>query len=112
MAAQTYARTARQHWETFLPQATAALPNPEEHFRRLGERVESLVLARAEQLVAAEQPAPSTEQERRDVALWAHRTAEEEVMADEVFLTPEPDARDNELPTQSLPTTSPETPTA
>jgi len=116
VTAQSYARMAQQHWQTFLPEATSKLPDPETHFRRLGERVETLVLARAESLISSATPRPTTEQEKVDLALWAHRTAEEEVLADEVFLTPEPDARENELPTSSDPTqsapTSPETPTA
>jgi type IV secretory pathway VirJ component len=111
VTAQTYAQTARKHWTTFRPEATAQLADPETFFKDLGARVETLVQRRAEQLAAAEKPQPTTEQERRDLMLWAFRTAEAEVLEQEVFLPAEPDARENELPVDE-PTTPPaETPT-
>lgn len=114
MSAQQYARMAQTHWQTYLPEATAKLPDPEKFFQDLGRRVEGLVQARAEALIAAADPRPTTEQEKIDQGLMAYRTAEEEVLADEVFRAPEKDAMENELPmegdeeTETPPT--PETP--
>ena len=93
-----YETRARRHWETFLPKATAALEDPDEHFRQLGARVEGQVTDLARQLAERETTPGMTEEEKVDLMEWAYRTAEEVVMEDEVFLPPEKGARNNELP--------------
>jgi hypothetical protein len=104
VSASLYEARARRHWETFLPDATAKLDDPEEHFRALGARVEGLVTELAEQLATRETPKGATEQEKVATREWAYRTAEEVVLQDEVYLPAEPDAADNELPPMPMPT--------
>lgn len=104
MSASLYEARARRHWETFLPEATANLEDPEEHFRVLGVRVEGLVQDLAAQLAEREMPTSPTEDQKIETREWALRTAEEVVMADEVYLPPEKGAEDNELPPMTTPT--------
>src|SRR4051794_38763376 len=92
-----YSQTADRHWATYLPAARASLVDPEAFFRALGERAEYEVRRLTDEILAKE-GSESDELERGRIADRARRKAEEIVLAEVVFLAPEPGSEDNELP--------------
>jgi hypothetical protein len=92
-----YLPKIRRHWQTFLPKATAALPDPEKHFLDLSQRVEAMVNDATDDLLAKE-TLPADPQERAQLIDALRRRAEEVTLANEVYLPPEPGAENNELP--------------
>ena len=97
-----YARIAEQHWRTFRPRATAKMRNPSAFFQNLAARVEQRVNDLADDLLAKEPP--ETEYEDRVAQIErANRKAEEIVLAQEVYLPPEPGQANNELPREGTP---------
>lgn len=97
-----YGELAMSHWRRWRPQAFNALPNPDQFFTHLGEEVEQAIQE-------TELPTyPQTGDYLRSVGQIhaARKSAEETVLADLVFLPPEPETlEDPELDQPLLVTT-------
>lgn len=83
-----YGAMAQRHWETFLPSRVAAIPNPQEYFTKLGQRVAEEIDQLTDQLM--EQHPAASYLERVGQRTAARRAAEEKVLAEQVLLPPEP----------------------
>lgn len=92
-----YEQLARTYWETYLPEQTASLPDPTSFFASLSEQVSDEVDSEAQSILDSMPKAtdPSAKVGQR---LQAIRDAEHRVLADLVFLTPEPGTEDLEMP--------------
>lgn len=97
-----YPALIERHWRTFRPQATAGLSDPHQFFLDLGARAEQMVEELTTQLLDREPPETDF-LARQQQLLRAQRQAEEIVLANEVFLPPETDSLEAELPTGPLP---------
>ena len=96
-----YAQIVERHWRTFRPTAVAEMEDPQAFFQATGARVETQVREMTEDLLAKWPPEKGLLERQAQIG-QAQRQAEEVVMANEVFLPPEPDAMENELPTDGL----------
>lgn len=83
-----YGAIARDHWSRVAPSRYAALPNPEEFFETLGEQVWSQVDDLSLR-IAGTDPVGETYLEKVGRLTMAQRQAEEIVLADLVWITPE-----------------------
>ena len=83
-----YGLIAQDHWKTAAPNRYADLPNPEQYFEELGEQMLSQVDGLSVQL-AGPDPAGETYLEKVGRLTMAKRQAEEIVLADLVWITPE-----------------------
>jgi hypothetical protein len=83
-----YGLIARDHWIKVAPARYAALPNPEEYFEDLGEQVQGQV-DDLSQTIAGPDPAGEAYLEKVGRLTMAKRQAEEIVLADLVWVTPE-----------------------
>ncbi|TFB56349.1 hypothetical protein [Cryobacterium tagatosivorans] len=83
-----YGLLARDHWIKVAPSRYAALPNPGEYFEGLGEQVQSQV-DNLSQRIAGSDLAGETYLEKVGRLTMAKRQAEEIVLADLVWITPE-----------------------
>ena len=94
-----YGRTAQAYWETYLPSRVAAIPRAEREafFSQLGRDVEEQVVTLQPQL-AGPDPAGEGFLEKVGRLNNARSRAEEMVMADLVYLPPEPGTEDREPP--------------
>lgn len=94
-----YGQLALEHTRRHRPQAYAAIPDPTRHFAALGDEVQASVSEMRDRLLGPPPPNESAYhyQQRGYQAL---RTAEEVVLADQVWLDPE---REPELDLQSDP---------
>ena len=83
-----YGRQAMAHWERWLPQRVAEMPDREMFFSRLGLRVAEQIETLAAQLAGPDRPGETFGQRvgRREEA---RMTAESEVLRREVLLNPE-----------------------
>ena len=83
-----YALIAQDHWKTAAPSRYADLPNPEQFFEELGEQVLSQVVDLS-QAIAGSDPAGESYLEKVGRLTMAQKQAEEIVLADLVWITPE-----------------------
>ena len=83
-----YGLIARDHWIKVAPSRYAALPNAEEYFEDLGEQVQGQV-DDLSQRIAGPDPAGEAYLEKVGRLTMAKRQAEEIVLADLVWITPE-----------------------
>jgi hypothetical protein len=83
-----YGLIARDHWMKVAPARYAALPNPEEYFEDLGGQVQGQV-DDLSQTIAGPDPAGEAYLEKVGRLTMAKRQAEEIVLADLVWITPE-----------------------
>lgn len=83
-----YGAIARDHWSRVAPSRYAALPNPEEFFETLGEQVLSQVDDLSLRIAGAD-PVGETYLEKVGRLTMAQRQAEEIVLADLAWITPE-----------------------
>ncbi|MDJ0350599.1 hypothetical protein QMK22_14895 [Cryobacterium sp. PH29-G1] len=83
-----YGAQARDHWVKMAPSRYVALPNPEQFFEELGEQVLSQVDALS-QTIAGPDPAGENYLEKAGRLTMAQKQAEEIVLADLVWITPE-----------------------
>lgn len=85
-----YGELAREYWRQHRPQAFSTLENPTEYFSDLGEQVQAAVTELRDRLLG---PPPPNE----SILHYARRgrqalaTAEEVILADLVWLNPEPE---------------------
>ena len=83
-----YGAQARDHWVRVVPSRYAELPNPEEFFEILGEQVQGQV-DDLSITIAGPDPAGESYLEKVGRLTMAQRQAEEIVLADLVWVTPE-----------------------
>lgn len=93
-----FGQTAKRHWETYRPTALAELDNPEEFFQELGDRVAQRIADLWPEMATAAAGESDGFVETMGRNRMAMAQARELVMAEEVFLTPEPGLEDAELP--------------
>jgi hypothetical protein len=92
-----YATTARRHWETFRPRELAAMEDPEEFFQGLATDVQERIAELTEQKMG--EAMRETDHQRRAGKLKAaQQMAREQALREIVFLEPEEESRDAELP--------------
>lgn len=84
-----YGSLAMQHWRRWLPLRYSKIGDPQEFFSSLGETVSSQVDQLADQLAGPDQRDESTLAKMGRLNA-ARRQAEEVVLADLVYLEPEP----------------------
>lgn len=89
MSATEYAAIARTYWTTYLPTQVASMEDAEAHFRVLGEEVAEAVATTVEQIVST-QPKPEGAAAQVAARKAALREAREIVLAEMVYLPPEP----------------------
>lgn len=85
----TYLPRIRRYWQTYLPEQTASLPDPESFFVNLDKQVAAKVSELADEQMQNQPPTTSFEA-RQGRRMQAIRTAEEQVLPEMVFLPPEP----------------------
>jgi hypothetical protein len=87
-----YGHLALEHSRRHRPQAYAAILDPTTHFTEIGEEVQAAVTELRDRLLGPPPPneSPYHYQQRGFQAL---RTAEEVVLADQVWLEPEPEPK-------------------
>lgn len=85
-----YGRMAMDHCRMQRPGAYAAIEDPVRHFTALGEQIQAAVTAARDEILGNRRPHESLE-EYRSRGHQAMRTAEETVLADLVWLPPEPE---------------------
>ena len=90
-----YGRRALTHWERWRPSEFATIQDPEVFFSTLGETVASQVDDLAYQLEGSDPPGEGY-LEKVGRLNAAKRQAEELVLAELVYLTPEPGIEDDE----------------
>lgn len=88
-----YGLRAMRHWQTFLPNRYAQLPDPQEYFTTLGSQVQTAIIELAADRAAEEGPAPTfLDQAGRLSRIRAQ--AEEQILAEQVLLPQEADLPD------------------
>lgn len=85
-----YGTLARDHMARWLPRRFAAIPDPDRYFQLLGERIEAEI-ATLQQQVLESLPANGPWIERAGQARMSRLMAEDQVLAELVYLTPETD---------------------
>jgi hypothetical protein len=94
MTLDRYGQMALDHMKNYLPTRYSHIPDPETHFRQVGEEVAHQV-ATLEMTLAGSSPSDADYMTRAGQLRAAHMAAEEIVLADLVFLPPEiPDPND------------------
>jgi hypothetical protein len=88
-----YGQTARSHWATWLPQAYAAIREPDSFFSAIGEEAARQVDELASQLAGTGQPGETYLQ--RAGRLTAARSQAEEIILPQMIL-PQPETPDSE----------------
>jgi hypothetical protein len=95
-----YATTARRHWETFRPRELAQITetgDPEAFFRELETAVQERIAELTEERMG--EAMRETDHQRRAGKLKAvQQMAREQALKEIVFLEPEEESRDAELP--------------
>lgn len=88
MAMNQYGGTARRHWQTWLPDAYAGIPDPETFFATLGEEVAQEIQERSRSLAGDDPPDEgyTTKLARLNAA---RLEAEGDVLRERVLLPPE-----------------------
>lgn len=85
----SYGETAMAHWRRWLPQRFAQIEDPQEFFSRLGERVAEEVELLADHLAGPDRPGEGYLGKAGRLET-AKARAEERVLAELVYLEPEP----------------------
>ena len=85
-----YGHLALEHSRRHRPQAYAAISDPTTHFTEIGEEVQAAVTQLRDRLLGPPPPNESPYHYQRR-GFQALRTAEEVVLADQVWLEPEPE---------------------
>ena len=94
MTLDRYGQMALDHMKNYLPTRYSQIPDPETHFRMVGQEVSHQV-ANLEMTLAGSGPTEPDYMTRAGQLRAAHMAAEEIVLADLVFLPPEvPDPDD------------------
>ncbi|MGW5317781.1 hypothetical protein [Nocardia thailandica] len=103
-----YVETVRTYWQTYLPRATAQLPNPEAHFRKLAEQISVRVdqiatLLESEASMSPNEPTLPDDYLARVGTLNTMRAQAREMAFEEVLysMPPESEQDDEELETSS-----------
>lgn len=93
-----YGRLAQTHWSRWLPTRYAQIPDPESFFTDLGEQIQEQVIEVADAM--SSQQAPEQQYLARVGQLnMARLAAEEQVMAEMAYLSPElPESPDPQAP--------------
>ncbi len=99
MNEMTYVEKVRSYWRTYLPQATAQLPDPETHFQDLAEQISERVDQIAAEL-SASQPTLPDDYLARVGTLNTMRLQAQEMALDELLFStpPEPEADEDPEP--------------
>lgn len=92
-----YARIARRHWETFRPRELEQMEDPEQFFQDLAAQVQQRI-AELTQATMGEAMRETDHQRRAGKLQAAQQMARERALRELVFLEPEEDSRDAELP--------------
>jgi hypothetical protein len=105
----SYATLARRYWETYLPQQTATLADPDSFFLNLEQQVKDRIQGEVDD---AEPTLPTSDDPlvKAGARRAAIRAAEADALNDLVYLPPEPGTEHLEL--QLTPPSEAETPTA
>lgn len=90
-----YGQLAQEHWLRWLPTRYAAIPNPEDFFSTLGQEVQDQVADLSVQLEGPDLPGEGY-LEKLGRLNMAKLQAEEQVLADLVYLPPEPEIEDQD----------------
>lgn len=97
-----YGRLAQTHWSRWLPTRYAQIPDPESFFTDLGEQIQEQVSSTAD-AISSQQP-PQTQYLARVGQLnMARLVAEEQVMGEMAYLTPEPGIEGDQETSEGLP---------
>lgn len=89
MAVNHYGRMAMEHTRAHRPRSFSSIEDPIRHFTNLGEQVQSAITTARDEILGP-QRASETIDEFRARSHQALRTAEEIVLAELVWLPPEP----------------------
>ncbi len=84
-----YGQLAQEHWRRWLPTRYAAIPDPEAFLSTLGQEVRDQVADLSQQLEGPDLPGEGY-LEKLGRLNMAKLQAEEQVLADLVYLPPEP----------------------
>lgn len=90
-----YARMAQQHWARWLPQRYSQIPNPTEFFSTLGQQAELDIEDLALELAGPDLP-DETYLQAVGRLNNARQRAREQILPEQILLTPEPGAEDAE----------------
>ena len=94
-----YAKTARRHWETFRPLELGQMEDPETFFQDLERDVQQRI-AELTQEKMGEAMRETDPQRRAGKLKAAQQMAREQALREIVFLPPEEESRDAELPSK------------
>ncbi len=92
-----YGEMARSHWARWLPERTAAIPDPEEFFSRLGQEAAERISGLAYELAGDDQPGEGYLGKAGRLGEARHR-AEQIVLTEMILLEPEPGAEEEDAP--------------
>lgn len=96
-----YGNLAASHMARWLPVALAAVEDPEDYFRDLDARVTTAIRDRELSLMPSKMLQETNFSLYTTLSQTAHHEAEVQVLAEMVFLTPEPGAEPHEPPMDS-----------
>jgi hypothetical protein len=92
-----YATTARRHWETYRPRELSQMEDPEAFFQDLAQSVHQRIAELTEEKMG--EAMRETDHQRRAGKLKAaQQMAREQALGEIVFLEPEEESRDADLP--------------
>jgi len=90
-----YGQLAQEHWRRWLPTRYAEIPDPVDFFSTLGQEAEDQVFDLRDQLAGPDLPGEGY-LEKVGRLNMAQLQAEEAVLADLVYLPPEPEVQDQD----------------